>query len=85
MLRLAPDAPQSRGTVKVVFQLTDAPYTEFTTSQAQLTKNWTPYRLKAKAPQALDTGKSRIALQLAFGVQTVEVGPILVVKSLAIH
>lgn len=78
MLRLAPKSEAKRGTVKVLFQLTDAPYTEFATSQAAVKAEWTPFRLKAKAPQNLSPGKSRIALQLGYGKQIIDVGPILV-------
>jgi hypothetical protein len=85
MLRLAPDAGQQRGTVKVLFQLKDSPYTEFAASQAQVKPEWTPFRLKAKVTQLLDAGKARIALQLAYGKQTIDVGPILVTKTVSIQ
>jgi hypothetical protein len=81
MLRLAPDPGQRKGAVKVLFQLKDAPHTEFATSKAEVKAEWTPFRLKAKAPQTLAAGQSRIALQLGYGKQTIDVGPILVVKN----
>jgi hypothetical protein len=81
MLRLAPDAGQKKGTVKVLFQLKDAPYTEFASSQAQVKAEWTPFRLKAKVPQALAASQSRIVLQLGYGKQMIDVGPILVMKN----
>jgi hypothetical protein len=79
MLRLAPNSTGKRGSVKVLFQLTDKPYTAFATSMAQVKTEWTPFKLKAKAPQELASGKSRLALQLGYGKQIIDVGPILVV------
>jgi hypothetical protein len=80
MLRLAPGSSGTKGTVKVLFQLTGAPYTEFATSQARVTASWTPFRLKAKAPLDLAANTARIALQLGYGQQTIDVGPILISK-----
>lgn len=80
MLRIAPDSKAKHGTVKVLFQLTDAPYTEFAASQAPVTREWTPFKFKGKVPQELAPGKSRVALQLGYGKQIIDVGPILVVR-----
>jgi hypothetical protein len=81
MLRIAPESVAKRGTVKVLFQLTDTSYTSFASSQAQVNTEWTPFKFKAKALQDLGPGKSRIALQLGYGKQTIDVGPILVVRT----
>jgi hypothetical protein len=77
------DTPASSpkpGTVKVLFQLNDAPYTEFSSSTANVPARWTAFRLKGRAPEDLPRGKARIALQLGYGSQIIDVGPILVVK-----
>jgi hypothetical protein len=80
MLRKAPGSGAGRGTVKVLFQLTDAPHTEFVANQVKVKEEWTPFRMKAKVPSDMPAGKSRIALQLGYGRQTIDVGPILVIR-----
>jgi hypothetical protein len=49
--------------------------------EAKVTGAWTPFRLKAKVATNLAAKKSRIALQLGYSMQVIDVGPILIVRN----
>jgi hypothetical protein len=80
MLRMAPDGTNETGSVKIAFQMNEAPYTEFATSTVRVKREWTAFGFRARAPRNLDPSKSRIALQLGYGQQSIDVGPILVTR-----
>ena len=78
---IASDAPDGKARVGVRLQQNVAPYDGFADNVINVGSNWGLFQLRTTAKRALPAGGGEVTLQLAGAAQTVEIGPVYVLKA----
>ncbi len=77
---IAADTSDTKAVVRIRVQQNIAPYDGFADNAIAVGSNWGLFQLRTTAKRALPAGGGEVTLQLAGAKQTVEVGPVYVIK-----